>query len=1048
MPTRHRVAALLAGAWTRRLTLVVAGGGYGKTTALREVAAGGRSGWVGIRPVDGEIDLLAARIAAALGLDPAAGPAAPGVAIGAEDRRRFAEEQAAALCERLTGLREPVLLVLDDLERLGEDGAAAHLLRALVLQAPPRLHLVLSGRRLPDLGLGAMAGSGEVLEIAAPDLAFTEEEVAALLTERLGDADAATTARCRELTGGWAAALTLVVDRLDRTAEPERPELLRRLPELGSPLWREFVGDLFEREPPAARTALALATVAPRLDPGLAGAVGVAAPGATLAGLASRGLLVAAGTGEALAMSPALAAVVAELVTSAEVEPLRERAAAWLEAEGRLGEALECRRGGPPEATGALLERAGQALVERGYGRLVVEQLGAVGSAGSPARAALLGAALESTGEWDRAIEAFRRAQSLAPDDRLEPAAAWRFGALLYFRGESTEALAVLRAAHEDDGAGDADAALVAAWLGSTLWSRGEGEPAAALASEALDRATRSGVPGALAAAHVAAALAAASSGDREANDRHYRAALTAAREAGDSIQLARIRANLSSRALEEGDYGRAIEEADAALTAGAGHRFFAALALCNKAEAQLRIGELDDARAALAESVEIYESLGSLQACAPQALLGTLYRERGDLARARMSLEQAARSAERSGDAHTEVFARCGLARTVAGEDPALAREQVAAAIRTASSLERAVALCTSAWVELSAGDSEAAARLALEAEAEARRTGDRPALAEALGLRGLAAGGQGADHLAAAAALWEELGSQVAQERALLALARVRDDAEAAASLRERLAERGVAAELDRPRPASELPRIVTLGRFAVLRGGEPVPAGAWQSRKARDLLKLLAAQRGRPISREAAAEALWPGEAPGPLSNRLSVALSTVRRVLDPGRVQPADHYVGGDERSLVLRTDRVEVDVVAFLAAAEAAVADPIPARLRDAEHLYTGDFLEEHPYEDWAVDCRELARSAALELSRLLAAAAVRDGDDLLAGRHLQRVLERDPYDAEAWIALIAAQGRLRRYGEARRRHAIYARRMAELEITPVPLSKALDGAGS
>ena len=48
-----------------------------------------------------------------------------------------------------------------------------------------------------------------------------------------------------------------------------------------------------------------------------------------------------------------------------------------------------------------------------------------------------------------------------------------------------------------------------------------------------------------------------------------------------------------------------------------------------------------------------------------------------------------------------------------------------------------------------------------------------------------------------------------------------------------------------------------------------------------------KILVARHGRRVAREALAEALWPGEAPGPVANRLSVALSTLRSVLDPAR-----------------------------------------------------------------------------------------------------------------------------------------------------------------
>jgi len=393
-------------------------------------------------------------------------------------------------------------------------------------------------------------------------------------------------------------------------------------------------------------------------------------------------------------------------------------------------------------------------------------------------------------------------------------------------------------------------------------------------------------------------------------------------------------------------------------------------------------------------------------------------------------------------------VHARCGLARVLAWDDPQAAREHVAGTLELASSLERAYALCSAAWVELRAGDPDAAASHAGEAEREARATGDRPGIAEALELQGLAARPPSEERLQAAAELWGELGSPIARERTLLALATIRGDRGTAAAIREQLEDRGAAPGFDPGDHGSAPLAIVTLGRFAVLRNGEPVPAAAWQSRKARDLLKLLVARRGRPITRDAALEALWPGEPAGPLANRLSVALSTVRRVLDPDRGQPPDRFITADTQSLALRTDHVAVDVVEFLQAAETAIADAgngdrdvAEARLRAAERLYTGDFLEDDLYEDWAIDCRELARSAALELSRLLARAATARGDDEAGSRHLHRILERDPYDADAWIALVAAQARLRRYGEARRQHAIYARRMAELDIAPLPLAQ-------
>src|SRR5581483_1704522 len=108
--------------------------------------------------------------------------------------------------------------------------------------------------------------------------------------------------------------------------------------------------------------------------------------------------------------------------------------------------------------------------------------------------------------------------------------------------------------------------------------------------------------------------------------------ALSAAAQANDPVALARIHANLSSKAVEEGDYERAVQEAEKALSAGAGHNMFGAIAISNKAEALLHIGELDEARALVIQATEMFSGLGSLMAAAPYTVLGAIEHERGDL--------------------------------------------------------------------------------------------------------------------------------------------------------------------------------------------------------------------------------------------------------------------------------------------------------------------------------------------------------------------------------------------------------------------------------
>jgi DNA-binding SARP family transcriptional activator len=243
-----------------------------------------------------------------------------------------------------------------------------------------------------------------------------------------------------------------------------------------------------------------------------------------------------------------------------------------------------------------------------------------------------------------------------------------------------------------------------------------------------------------------------------------------------------------------------------------------------------------------------------------------------------------------------------------------------------------------------------------------------------------------------------------------------------------------------------AARPPLLVrVLGGFAVERDGTPVPAADWQSRKARDLLKVFIARRGRPVTRDALIDLLWPDEDPAKAGSRLSVTLSTLRSVLDPDKRFDAEHFVANDRSAAWLRLDHVSVDVEAFLADASAGLEALAAGRhelagglLSKAEAAYAGDFLEEDPYEDWAVVLREEARAAYVAVAMALAERAVGAGDHDGAARYLLRVLSRDPYDERAHLQLVGALSAAGRHGEARRMYRAYSGRMAEIDVEPAP----------
>ena len=252
----------------------------------------------------------------------------------------------------------------------------------------------------------------------------------------------------------------------------------------------------------------------------------------------------------------------------------------------------------------------------------------------------------------------------------------------------------------------------------------------------------------------------------------------------------------------------------------------------------------------------------------------------------------------------------------------------------------------------------------------------------------------------------------------------------------------------------PVRPVAAIRTLGRFEVLVGGPPVAASAWQSRKARDLLRLLVARRGRAAHREELAELLWADErgraAPTGAGIGLATALSIVRGILDGDRPESVVLADGGERRARHRpRPDRPG-DVPAPGRARPAAAS----ARARRgghallvAERLYTGDFLEGEAYEDWAAAPREQARATYLHVVRTIAdeAAPVRRHHEAI--RHLLRVLAMDAYDERGhldWSGRTRAAGR---HGEARRARAATPRRCVTSVWIPLKPDEGRQGAG-
>ena len=121
----------------------------------------------------------------------------------------------------LADARDGITLVIDDLHELHSPEALAQLTR-LLTNLPPHVHAILATRRDLRLRLHQLRLAGELAEIRAADLRFTERETRELLDASGIALSEAGAALLHQRTEGWAAGLRLAAISLAGHPDPER----------------------------------------------------------------------------------------------------------------------------------------------------------------------------------------------------------------------------------------------------------------------------------------------------------------------------------------------------------------------------------------------------------------------------------------------------------------------------------------------------------------------------------------------------------------------------------------------------------------------------------------------------------------------------------------------------------------------------------------------------------------------------------------------------------------------------------------------------------
>src|SRR6266704_1195932 len=208
--SRPRLLERLNEGLHRKLTLIAAPAGFGKTTLVSAWVAGcdQQVAWLSLEEGENDPTRFLTYLVAALQT------IAPNIGKGVLDVLQSPqppppEAMLTTLLNDLTTISDHFVLVLDDYHVI--DAKPVDIaLTYLVEHLPPQMHLVIATREDPQLPLARLRARGQLTELRATDLRFTPSEAAVFLNQGMGlNLSAEDIARLATRTEGWIAGLQL-----------------------------------------------------------------------------------------------------------------------------------------------------------------------------------------------------------------------------------------------------------------------------------------------------------------------------------------------------------------------------------------------------------------------------------------------------------------------------------------------------------------------------------------------------------------------------------------------------------------------------------------------------------------------------------------------------------------------------------------------------------------------------------------------------------------------------------------------------------------------
>lgn len=198
-----------------------------------------------------------------------------------------------------------------------------------------------------------------------------------------------------------------------------------------------------------------------------------------------------------------------------------------------------------------------------------------------------------------------------------------------------------------------------------------------------------------------------------------------------------------------------------------------------------------------------------------------------------------------------------------------------------------------------------------------------------------------------------------------------------------------------------------IDLLGRFAVRRGGRTIEAAEFGGRRVRQLVRILAAERGHVVSRDALIDALWADNPPADPPTNLNVVVNRARRAMGDAIETAGGGYLLRSGPEIVVDLEQFEVCVGHSRDAVKRGDMPAARVATQTALRLW-GEPFPEDVYADWAREHRDRLERLYQEVLEVGATASLSAGDAREAVTLATEAVARQPLREAAHVLLIRA----------------------------------------